>query len=136
MALPSSLNYLKGYVNKPLTTQNTLAVTTLGLFRLHISVLLPCEWWGRVFLNHSNIEAVLIKRQPGDSPRTTKPILIARCSMCIRCIGYKFPENYILFHSCFCQKRHAGVITLYAYHNFFICNAYESNPKIIIMNST
>jgi len=24
-------------------------------------------------LNHSNIEAVLIKRQPGDSPRTTKP---------------------------------------------------------------
>ena len=28
---------------------------------------------GEEFLNHSNIEAVLIKRQPGDSPRTTKP---------------------------------------------------------------
>ena len=25
------------------------------------------------FLNHSNIEAVSNKRQPGDSPRTTKP---------------------------------------------------------------
>jgi hypothetical protein len=35
-------------------------------------LMLPCEWWGRRFLNHSNIEAVLIKRQPGDSPRTTK----------------------------------------------------------------
>jgi len=45
------------------------------LFRLHLSVLLPCEWWRRRFLNHSNIEAVLIKRQPGDSPRTTKPSL-------------------------------------------------------------
>jgi len=43
------------------------------VFRLHLSVLLPCEWWGRRFLNHSNIETVLIKRQPGDSPRTTKP---------------------------------------------------------------
>jgi len=28
---------------------------------------------GEEILNHSNIEAVLIKRQPGDSPRTTKP---------------------------------------------------------------
>ena len=46
------------------------------VFRLHLSVLLPCEWWGRRFLNHSNIEAVLIKRQPGDSPRTPKPNLI------------------------------------------------------------
>ena len=26
---------------------------------------------GKRFLNHSNIEAVLNKRQPGDSPRTT-----------------------------------------------------------------
>jgi len=31
------------------------------------------EWWGRSFLNHSNIEAVPKKRQPGDSPRKTKP---------------------------------------------------------------
>jgi len=29
--------------------------------------------WGRRFLNHSNIEAVLNERQPGGSPRTTKP---------------------------------------------------------------
>ena len=43
-------------------------MTTLRVFRLHLSVLLPCEWWGRIFLNHSNIEAVLIRRQPGDSP--------------------------------------------------------------------
>jgi len=48
-------------------------VTTLGVFQIHLSVLLPCEWWGGGVLNHSNIEAVLIKRQPGDSPRTTKP---------------------------------------------------------------
>ena len=54
-------------------TKNTLAVTTLRVFRLHLSVLLPCEWWGRRFLHHSNIEAVLNKRQSGDSPRTTKP---------------------------------------------------------------
>ena len=47
-------------------------MTTLRVFRLHLSVLLPCEWWGRRFLNHSNIEAVPNKRQPGDSPRTTK----------------------------------------------------------------
>jgi len=47
-------------------------VTTLRVFRLHLSILLPCEWWGRPFLNHSNIEAVSNKRQPGDSPRTTK----------------------------------------------------------------
>jgi len=41
--------------------------------RLHLSVLLPCKWWGSIFLNDSNIEAVPNKRQPGDSPRTTKP---------------------------------------------------------------
>jgi len=52
-----------------------LAVTTLRVFRLHLSVLFPCEWWGRKFLNHSNIEAVLIKRQPGDSLRKTKQVL-------------------------------------------------------------
>jgi len=51
----------------------SLAVTNLRVFRLHLSVLLLCEWWGRKFLNHSNIETVLIKRQPGDSSRTTKP---------------------------------------------------------------
>jgi len=51
------------------------SVTTLRVFRLHLSVLLPCEWWGRRFLNHSNIEAVLNKRQPGDSPRKTKQAL-------------------------------------------------------------
>jgi len=39
---------------------------------LYLSVLLPCEWWMRSFLNHSNIEAVPNKRQPGDSPRKTK----------------------------------------------------------------
>ena len=50
-------------------------MTTLRVFRLHLSALLPCEWWGRKFLNDSNIEAVLIKRQPGDSPRTTKDTL-------------------------------------------------------------
>ena len=43
-------------------------MTTLSVFRLHLYVLFLCEWWGRRFLNHSNIEAVLIKRQPGDSP--------------------------------------------------------------------
>ena len=41
---------------------------------IYISVLLLCEWWGEVgwFLNHSNIEDVLNKRQPGNSPRKTK----------------------------------------------------------------
>jgi len=39
------------------------------------NILLPCEWWGRRFLNHSCIDAVLIKRHPGDSPRTTKPTM-------------------------------------------------------------
>ena len=34
-----------------------------------------CEWWGMSFLNHSNIEAVPNKRQPGDSPRTTKQLI-------------------------------------------------------------
>jgi len=47
-------------------------VTTLGVFRLHLSVLLPYEWWGRIFLNHYNLEAVLNKQQHGDSPRTAK----------------------------------------------------------------
>ena len=47
-------------------------MTTLRVFRLHLSLLLPREWWGRAFLNHSNIEAVLNKLQPGDSPRKTK----------------------------------------------------------------
>ena len=49
-------------------------MTTLRVFRLHHSVLFPCEWWGRWrrFLNRSNIETVSNKRQPGDSPQTTK----------------------------------------------------------------
>ena len=42
------------------------------VFWLHLSALLPCEWWGRRFLNHSNIEAVPNKRQPGNYSRTTK----------------------------------------------------------------
>ena len=42
-------------------------MTTLGVFRLHLSVLLSCEWWGRITTT-PNIEAVPNKRQPGDSP--------------------------------------------------------------------
>jgi len=46
--------------------------THTGGVRLHLSVLLPCEWWGRDdILNYSNIEAVLIRQQPGDTPRNT-----------------------------------------------------------------
>jgi len=47
-------------------------VTTLRVFWLHLSILLPCEWWGRRFLNHLNIEAVPNKWQSRDSPRKTK----------------------------------------------------------------
>jgi len=89
---------MKGDAIDHLRTYNTLTVTTLGVFRLHLSVLLPCEWWGRVGLNHPNIEAVLIKRQPGDYTRKTK-----QASLCwnrhykhrIVC-AYK---NYILLKS-------------------------------------
>ena len=69
-AVSTELFKIKGDVKNPLMT---LTVTTLRVFRLHLSVLLPFEWWERGFLNHSNKEAVLIKRQPGDSLRTTKP---------------------------------------------------------------
>ena len=50
---------------------------------------------GRRFLNHSNIEAVLIKRQPGDSPRTTKPKrLLFLCPLMIKLIhsAINFPN--------------------------------------------
>jgi len=39
------------------------------IFRPHLSVLLPCEWWGRRFLKYFNTEAVPNKRQPEDSLR-------------------------------------------------------------------
>ena len=42
-----------------------LRCSEIPSFWLHLSVLLPCEWWVRRFLNHSNIEAVPNKRQPG-----------------------------------------------------------------------
>ena len=47
---------------------NFPAETNLRVFRLHLSVLLPCGRWWR-FHKHSIIEAVPNKRQPGDSPR-------------------------------------------------------------------
>jgi len=68
-------------------------VTTLMVFRLHLSVLLPCEWWGRIFLNHSKIEAVLIKRQPGDSPRITKPNKL----LCFRMVSVKENQSINVF---------------------------------------
>jgi hypothetical protein len=54
------------------------------VFRLHLFVVLPCEWWGRTFLNHSNIEAVPNRRQPGDSPRTTKQTLVRPCMLVVK----------------------------------------------------
>jgi len=51
-------------------------VTTLRVFWLDLSILLSCEWWGRRFLNHSNIEAVLNKRLPGDSPQKTNQSIL------------------------------------------------------------
>ena len=70
-AVSTELLKIKGDVKKPVGTFNTLAVTTLRVYQLHLSVLLPREWWGKRFLNHSNIEVVLNKQQPGESPRKT-----------------------------------------------------------------
>ena len=52
-----------------------MAVTIRWVFRLQVSVLLPSEWWWK-FLSHSNIEAVLNKRQPGDSSRKRMEISV------------------------------------------------------------
>ena len=48
-----TLNYkkIKGDVKDPQRKLNTLAVTILRVFCLHLPILLPCEWWGRGFLN-------------------------------------------------------------------------------------
>ena len=74
-AVSTELLKIKRDVKDPLRTQSTQAVTTLRVFRLHLSVLLPREWWGRRFLNQSNIEAVPNKRSPVVSPRkTNQPI--------------------------------------------------------------
>jgi len=66
----------------------------------HLSILLPCKWWGRRFLNHSNTEAVLNKRQPGDSPRTNKHNRLSQRSLPHATAWGKFPNytytNYTL----------------------------------------
>ena len=73
MALPSPLKIKGDDVKTPRVRKTPCQwPCTLGVFRFHLSVLVPCQWWGRIFLNHSNTEAVLNKRQPGDSHRKTK----------------------------------------------------------------
>ena len=66
------------------------------VFRLHLSVMLPCEWWRRRFLNHSNIETVPNRRQPGDTPRKTKQgklLTHCTCTVIIIC-KVKPPESF------------------------------------------
>ena len=88
-------------------------MTILKVFQLYLSILLPCEWWGRIFLNHSNIEAVPNKRQPGDSPRTTKQ---TRCKMAHKESTVTFVKGIIVLPifsiNIFTLKWHAKITIL------------------------
>ena len=57
-------------------SNTALAVTTLMVFQLHLSTLLPCESWAVRYSQPLQHEAVLTKQQPGDFRRNTHCVIV------------------------------------------------------------